>query len=80
MSFDTKKIAPGDPAAAAAYGPEGLMMGDPNTLARVQPFLYFPAGLIRGCLASLGIQATVNAECTGLPAVTFQIRTVGAKA
>jgi hypothetical protein len=72
MSFDTKKF----PNAVNTDG----TVGDSNSLARVQPFLYFPAGLIRGCLASLGIQASVQAECTGLPTATFQIRTVGAKA
>ncbi|KAF2658980.1 transport protein particle component [Lophiostoma macrostomum CBS 122681] len=61
-------------------GSIGLGMGDPNSLARAQPFLYFPAGVIRGSLAALGIQASVTAESTGLPAATFQIRTVGAKA
>ncbi|KAF2273786.1 transport protein particle component [Westerdykella ornata] len=60
------------PVPSGFVGPQGL--------AQVQPFLYFPAGLIRGCLASLGIQASVTAECTGLPGATFQIRTVGAKA
>lgn len=42
-------------------------------------FLYFPAGLIRGALSSLGINATVVAETAELPGATFQIRTVGAK-
>ena len=46
-------------------------------MAQAQPFLYFPAGLIRGVLASLGILvATVQAESGALPGATFQIRTI----
>lgn len=48
-------------------------------MAQAQPFLYFPAGLIRGALASLGIQASVVAESSELPGVTFQIRTAGSR-
>jgi hypothetical protein len=81
MSFDTKKY---DAAMQAAYqaaaGGDPALGRDANSIARAQPFLYFPAGIIRGCLAALGIEASVNAETTGLPAATFQIRTVGAKA
>ncbi|KAL1642038.1 hypothetical protein SLS58_005626 [Diplodia intermedia] len=54
-------------------------IGDNIITAKAQPFLYFPAGLIRGALASMGIIATVTAESTGLPGATFQIRTQGAK-
>ncbi|KAK7707356.1 hypothetical protein SLS57_009377 [Botryosphaeria dothidea] len=53
--------------------------GDNIITSKAQPFLYFPAGLIRGALASMGIIATVTAESTGLPGATFQIRTQGAK-
>jgi hypothetical protein len=96
MSFDTKKQPPpnanlnthqnansnnANKDVVVDYdGSIGLGMGDPNSLARVQPFLYFPAGVIRGSLAALGIQASVTAESSGLPAATFQIKTVGAKA
>lgn len=83
MSFDTKKFdaathalvekATGDPA----WGVAGR--DNANSIARAQPFLYFPAGVVRGCLAALGVVATVTAETSGLPAATFQIRTVGAK-
>ncbi|PVI02707.1 transport protein particle component [Periconia macrospinosa] len=79
MSFDTKKYDPTVAAAAAATGDPGLGR-DANSITRVQPFLYFPAGLVRGCLAGLGVTATVTAETSGLPTATFQIRTVGAKA
>lgn len=43
-------------------------------------YLWFPCGVIRGGLASMGITATVQAESSELPAATFQIRTTGAKA
>lgn len=56
------------------------LAGGAGGMASAQPFLYFPAGVIRGSLAALGIQATVQAETSALPGATFQIRTIGAKA
>ncbi|KAA6407201.1 MAG: hypothetical protein FRX48_09003 [Lasallia pustulata] len=44
-----------------------------------QPFLYFPCGVIRGALAGMGINATVQAETAELPGATFQIKTITAK-
>ncbi|KAI2487167.1 Trafficking protein particle complex protein [Pyrenophora tritici-repentis] len=79
MSFDTKKYDAAIQAALVAQTGDVALGRDANSQARVQPFLYFPAGLIRGCLASLGIQATVTAESAALPGATFQIRTAGAK-
>ncbi|KAL8674618.1 MAG: hypothetical protein Q9168_000993 [Polycauliona sp. 1 TL-2023] len=46
-----------------------------EALARVQPFLWFPCGIIRGALASMGIEATVQAETAELPGAIFQIKT-----
>jgi trafficking protein particle complex subunit 6 len=46
-----------------------------DLLARAQPHLFFPCGVIRGVLASLGIKATVQAESTELPGAVFQIKT-----
>ncbi|CAN9391616.1 unnamed protein product [Alternaria alternata] len=79
MSFDTKKYDAAMQAVLVAQTGDVALGRDANSQARVQPFLYFPAGLIRGCLASLGIQATVTAESAALPGATFQIRTAGAK-
>ncbi|KAH8724701.1 trafficking protein particle complex subunit 6B [Phaeosphaeriaceae sp. PMI808] len=79
MSFDTKKYDAALQAQLVAQTGDVGLGREANTQARVQPFLYFPAGVIRGCLASLGITATVTAECAALPAATFQIRTAGAK-
>ena len=39
-------------------------------------FLWFPCGLIRGALSSLGINATVQADTSELPGATFQIKTI----
>ncbi|KAL8651883.1 MAG: hypothetical protein Q9226_004508 [Calogaya cf. arnoldii] len=50
-----------------------------EALARVQPFLWFPCGIIRGALASMGIEATVQAETAELPGATFQIKTITSK-
>jgi hypothetical protein len=80
MSFDTKKYDAGVQSKLVVETGDVALGRDANSIARVQPFLYFPAGVIRGCLESLGITATVTAECTGLPVATFQIRTAGAKA
>lgn len=79
MSFDTKKYDAALQAALVQQTGDVALGRDANTQARVQPFLYFPAGVIRGCLASLGITATVTAESAALPGATFQIRTAGAK-
>lgn len=79
MSFDTKKFDAAMQAALVQQTGDVALGRDANTQARVQPFLYFPAGVIRGCLASLGITATVTAESAALPGATFQIRTAGAK-
>ncbi|RDL35308.1 uncharacterized protein BP5553_07239 [Venustampulla echinocandica] len=48
-----------------------------QAVVRAQPFLWFPCGIIRGALASMGINATVQAETSELPGATFQIKSVG---
>ncbi|EKD13468.1 uncharacterized protein L3040_008665 [Drepanopeziza brunnea f. sp. 'multigermtubi'] len=50
-----------------------------NAVPRAQPFLWFPCGVIRGALASMGINATVQAESSELPGATFQIKSLVAK-
>lgn len=42
-------------------------------------FLWFPCGVIRGALASMGINATVQAESSELPGATFQIKSTVTK-
>ncbi|KAJ5491592.1 Trafficking protein particle complex subunit 6B [Penicillium diatomitis] len=44
-----------------------------------QAYLWFPCGVIRGALANLGINTTVQAETSELPGATFQIKTVQAR-
>ncbi|KAL8746805.1 MAG: hypothetical protein Q9190_001210 [Brigantiaea leucoxantha] len=57
-----------------------MSMSSPSeALAQAQPFLWFPCGIISGVLASLGINATVQAETSELPGATFQIKTNPAK-
>ncbi|KAH3665651.1 hypothetical protein OGAPHI_003839 [Ogataea philodendri] len=55
--------------------------GDADTLAKIQPYLQLPCGLIRGILASLGISALVKAEVieNSLPAVSFNVQTTVSK-
>ncbi|ERF69119.1 hypothetical protein EPUS_01075 [Endocarpon pusillum Z07020] len=43
-------------------------------------YLFFPCGIIRGALSSLGINATVQAESTDLPIAVFQIKTLATAA
>ncbi|KAF2425795.1 BET3 family protein [Tothia fuscella] len=63
----------------APLGKMSLERGRDGMMAQAQPFLYFPAGILRGALQAMGINATVQAETSELPGATFQIRTVGAK-
>ncbi|KAK3313399.1 trafficking protein particle complex subunit 6A [Apodospora peruviana] len=47
-----------------------------QAVLRAQPFLWFPCGIVRGALAAMGIQATVQAESSELPGAVFQIKTI----
>lgn len=47
-----------------------------EAMRKAQTYLWFPCGLIRGVLESLGIEVTVQAETSELPSATFQIKTV----
>ncbi|KAI0013692.1 transport protein particle component [Xylariaceae sp. FL0662B] len=50
-----------------------------QAVARAQPFLWFPCGILRGALAAMGITATVQAESNELPGAVFQIKTASSK-
>ncbi|CRK31450.1 hypothetical protein BN1708_005452 [Verticillium longisporum] len=50
-----------------------------QAVLRAQPFLWFPCGILRGALAALGVDATVQAETNELPAAVFQIKTLAPK-
>ncbi|KAI1191337.1 BET3 family protein [Nemania serpens] len=65
-----------------AFRPLSRMSSDAGgqALARAQPFLWFPCGILRGALAAMGITATVQAESSELPGAVFQIKTMPAAA
>lgn len=42
-------------------------------------FLWFPCGVLRGALAAMGVDATVQAETSELPSAVFQIKTLSTK-
>ncbi|KAI1490639.1 transport protein particle component [Biscogniauxia mediterranea] len=46
-----------------------------QAVAKAQPYLWFPCGILRGALAAMGIAATVQAETNELPGAVFQIKT-----
>lgn len=50
-------------------------LGRQRTAELAAPFLWFPAGLIRGFLSGMGINATVAFETDQLPSVTFNVET-----
>ncbi|PHH62420.1 hypothetical protein CDD81_7139 [Ophiocordyceps australis] len=50
-----------------------------QAIVRAQPFLWFPCGIVRGALAALGINSTVQAEISELPGAVFQIKTLPLK-
>ncbi|GAA5916444.1 hypothetical protein JCM5296_006565 [Sporobolomyces johnsonii] len=59
------------------FAPLGRVSGAEGEVGRwVRFLLAFPAGIIRGALANLGVTATVTGESAGLPQATFQIKTV----
>jgi len=48
--------------------------GPADSLKRAKLHTAFPAGLLRGALARLGLQGVVVAEITSLPQCTFQVK------
>ncbi|CAJ2509900.1 Uu.00g058000.m01.CDS01 [Anthostomella pinea] len=50
-----------------------------QAVARAQPFLWFPCGILKGALSAMGINATVQAESSELPGAVFQIKTIPTK-
>lgn len=53
-------------------------MGRPKLTHCIQ-LLWFPCGIIRGALSTLGMNVEVHADSLELPVAIFQIRSVGAK-
>lgn len=60
----------------AAFQP-GLRMstnlGPQSTVELASPYLWFPAGIIRGFLAGMGVMASVAFDCAQLPLVSFTV-------
>ncbi|KAL8795987.1 MAG: hypothetical protein Q9195_001563 [Heterodermia aff. obscurata] len=53
-----------------------MSMASPaEAVVKAQPFLWFPSGVMRGALASMGLNTTVHAETSELPGAVFQIKT-----
>ncbi|KDQ52966.1 hypothetical protein JAAARDRAFT_61552 [Jaapia argillacea MUCL 33604] len=48
--------------------------GRPESIRRARLYAILPAGIIRGALARLGLNATVTPEITTLPQCTFQVK------
>ncbi|KAJ5677456.1 Trafficking protein particle complex subunit 6B [Penicillium maclennaniae] len=65
----------------SAFRPFGRMSmaARSEAISMAQAYLWFPCGIIRGALANLGINTTVQAETSDLPGATFQIKTVQAR-
>lgn len=49
--------------------------GAADTFEKTRAYLWFPCGVVRGILLSFGVEASVTAEVTQFPAVTFNIQT-----
>lgn len=47
--------------------------GPEETLKQAAPYLWFPAGIIRGFLQGLGVKARVSFDATDLPLIDFSI-------
>lgn len=63
---------------AVAQG--GPVMGVKEAaIMKATPYLWFPCGVIRGALQAMGVNASVQAESTGLPAAVFQIKSLNVK-
>lgn len=56
-----------------------LYFSQNSLLIQKSQFLWFPCGVVRGALAAMGVNATVQAETSELPGAVFQIKTVPTK-
>lgn len=62
-------------AVSLQFGSEGV-----GVLMFFLQYLWFPCGIIRGVLAGLGMEVSVQGDTSEIPAATFQIKMKGAKA
>ncbi|GMM38362.1 Trs33 protein [Saccharomycopsis crataegensis] len=49
--------------------------GEEITNEKIKTYLWFPCGIIRGILSSLGVDSSIQAEITQFPGVSFNIQT-----
>ena len=56
------------------FNSHGLIVVNLSIISFFLQYLGFTCGLVRGCLANLGVTCVVTAEVTQLPACKFQIQ------
>ncbi|VVT56574.1 uncharacterized protein SAPINGB_P005158 [Magnusiomyces paraingens] len=78
MVAATAAAATAAASGAAVTSSAGAGQQKSGTLAAA-PFIWFPMGVIRGALSTMGIDASVSFEANQLPAVSFNIHTSTAK-
>jgi hypothetical protein len=61
-------------SAPAEGGPGGGGGGGGDTKQHALKYVVGPCGMIRGALAGLGVECSVNADVSALPRVVFQLR------
>lgn len=77
--FSRMSIVPGEVSSSTQGGITQQVVKE-TVVMRAQPYLWFPCGVIRGALAAMGVNASVQAETEGLPRAVFQIKSLGGKA
>jgi trafficking protein particle complex subunit 6 len=66
-------------ARAQPVSPHGGRRSNMFLWLTLPQFLWFPCGVLRGALAAMGVDATVQAETSELPSAVFQIKTLSSK-
>ncbi|KAH6893568.1 transport protein particle component [Thelonectria olida] len=66
-------VTPPSPLSPLA---RGYMAMQADQVCLSLQFLWFPCGVVKGALAALGINTTVQAEINELPGAVFQIKTI----
>lgn len=77
--FARMSVVPSEVSSKALAQGGPVMSAKEAAVVRAQPYLWFPCGVIRGALAAMGVNASVQAESNGLPAAVFQIKSLNVK-